>query len=166
MFSILLAEIVSGISGAEIIVRSMAENGIKIIYIFPGGTIGPVLDIVNKWNIEIFTTRHEQGAGYAALAVARLTGLPQVVMVTSGPGATNVVTPIADAYFDSVPLVLLTGQVGIKDMRGDLPVRQRGFQETDTIAMFRPITKAQFLPKTTSELPEIMKKVLLRSGRP
>ena len=168
MFSTLLTETIPDVSGAEIIVRAMTANGINRIYIFPGGTIGPVLDIVHKWNIEIFTTRHEQGAGYAALAAARLTGLPQVVMVTSGPGATNVVTPIADAYFDSVPIVLLTGQVGTRDMRGDLPVRQRGFQEVDTVAMFRPITKEQFLPKTTSELPQIMEKAfrIAKSGRP
>ena len=126
------------------------------IYIFPGGTIAPILDTAKKRGIEIFCGRHEQGAGYAALAAARLTGRPQVVMVTSGPGVTNIVTTVADAYFDSTPLIVLTGQVGIKDMRGDLPLRQRGFQEVDTIALMRPISKAQFLPDGSRDLPDIM----------
>jgi acetolactate synthase-1/2/3 large subunit len=146
----------------------MAANGIKRIHIFPGGTIGPVLDIVHDWNIEIFTTRHEQAAGYAALGTAKLTGEPQVVMVTSGPGVTNVLTPVADAYFDSIPLVVLTGQVATSDMKSKLPVRQRGFQEVDTVALFKPITKAQFLPKHSSELAEVMNDAfrIAKTGRP
>ena len=158
----------SQLLGSHVIASCMAANGIKRIHIFPGGTIGPVLDIVHDWNIEIFTTRHEQAAGYAALGTAKLTGKPQVVMVTSGPGVTNVLTPVADAYFDSIPLVILTGQVATSDMKSNLPVRQRGFQEVDTVALFKPITKAQFLPKHSSELAEVMNDAfrIAKTGRP
>ncbi len=158
----------SQLLGSHVIASSMAANGIKRVHIFPGGTIGPVLDIVHNWNIEIFTTRHEQAAGYAALGMAKLTGEPQVVMVTSGPGVTNVLTPVADAYFDSIPIVVLTGQVATSDMRSNLPVRQRGFQEVDTVALFKPITKAQFLPKHSSELAEVMNDAfrIAKTGRP
>ena len=158
----------SQLLGSHVIASCMAANGIKRIHIFPGGTIGPVLDIVHDWNIEIFTTRHEQAAGYAALGTAKLTGEPQVVMVTSGPGVTNVLTPVADAYFDSIPLVVLTGQVATSDMKSKLPVRQRGFQEVDTVALFKPITKAQFLPKHSSELAEVMNDAfrIAKTGRP
>jgi len=158
----------SQLLGSHVIASCMAANGIKRIHIFPGGTIGPVLDVVHDWNIEIFTTRHEQAAGYAALGIAKLTGKPQVVMVTSGPGVTNVLTPVADAYFDSIPLVVLTGQVATSDMKSNLPVRQRGFQEVDTVALFKPITKAQFLPKHSSELAEVMNDAfrIAKTGRP
>jgi acetolactate synthase-1/2/3 large subunit len=89
-------------------------------------------------------------------------------MVTSGPGVTNVITPVADAYFDSSPLVVLTGQVGTGDMRGALPVRQRGFQEVDTVALLRPVTKAQFSPRKPDDLLEIMSSAfrIATEGRP
>ncbi len=143
--------------GADAIVESFVQQELKRLFVFPGGTIAPILDIAIQRGIQIVCTRHEQGAGYAALAATRLTGRPHVVMVTSGPGVTNVVTPVADAYFDSVPLVVLTGQVGTGDMRGQRPVRQRGFQEVDTVALMRPISKAQFLATSPSQLPEIMR---------
>ncbi len=154
--------------GAEVIRDAFQCHGLREIYVYPGGTIAPVLDLMDEAGIEIFCARHEQGAGYAALAVARLTGRPQVVMVTSGPGVTNVVTAVADAYFDSTPLVVLTGQVGTGDMRGHLPIRQRGFQEVDTIALLRPITKAQFLPLTPDAVPEMIEQAfaLAAEGRP
>lgn len=142
--------------GSEAIADSFIRHDIGRIYIYPGGTIAPVLDAAQKKGIEIFCGRHEQGAGYAALAAARLSGKPQVVMVTSGPGVTNIVTTVADAYFDSTPLVVLTGQVGTGDMRGGLPLRQKGFQEVDTISLMRPVSKAQFLPKKPEDLPDIM----------
>jgi acetolactate synthase-1/2/3 large subunit len=144
--------------GADAIVDSFVRQELKRLFVFPGGTIAPILDIAIQRGLEIVCTRHEQGAGYAALGAARLTGRPHVVMVTSGPGVTNVVTPVADAYFDSVPLVVLTGQVGTGDMRGERPVRQRGFQEVDTVALMRPISKAQFLATSPSQLPEIMQR--------
>ncbi|HLW96518.1 MAG TPA: thiamine pyrophosphate-binding protein [Solirubrobacteraceae bacterium] len=138
--------------GAHAIVDAFERHEIERLYVFPGGTIAPVFDEAVARGIEIFTARHEQGAGYAALAAARITGRPQVAMVTSGPGVTNIVTAVADGYFDSTPLVVLTGQVGTGDMRGERPVRQRGFQEVDAVALMRPITKAQFLPLTPDEL--------------
>jgi len=154
-------------TGADAIVDSFVHNEIKRLFLFPGGTIAPIVDVAIRRGIEIICTRHEQGAGYAALGSARLTGHPQVVMVTSGPGVTNVVTPVADAYFDSVPLIVLTGQVGTGDMRGERPVRQRGFQEVDTVALMRPISKAQFLVTAASQLPEVMRRAfeLAMEGR-
>jgi acetolactate synthase I/II/III large subunit len=148
--------LVTGKTGADVIVDSFIHNEIVRLFLFPGGTIAPILDVAIRRGIELVCTRHEQGAGYAALGAARLTGHPQVVMVTSGPGVTNLVTPVADAYFDSVPLVVLTGQVGTGDMRGERPVRQRGFQEVDTVALMRPISKAQFLVTSPSQLCEVM----------
>ncbi len=154
--------------GSELIAQKLQEHGIKRIYIYPGGTIGPILDVVKNFDIEIFTARHEQGAGYAALAVGRLTRKAQVVMVTSGPGVTNVLTPIADAYFDSTPMVIFAGQVGTKDMKKNLPIRQRGFQEIDTIGIVKPITKAQFLPKSVLALNDIIDEAfrISEEGRP
>jgi acetolactate synthase-1/2/3 large subunit len=145
------------ISGAEQIVASFVRQGLKHVFLFPGGTIAPIIDALEtKTDIEIVCPRNEQGAGYAALAYARLTGNPSVFMVTSGPGVTNAVTPIADAYYDNVPMVVLTGQVGTADMRGDLPVKQRGFQEVDTVDLVKPIAKAAFLVKDVRALPDLM----------
>lgn len=145
------------ISGADQIALSFRRHAITHVYLFPGGTIAPIIDAIEtRTKIAIVCPRNEQGAGYAALAHARLTGKPGVLMVTSGPGVTNAVTPIADAYYDNIPLVVLTGQVGTGDMRGSVPVKQRGFQEVDTIDLVRPITKAAFLVKDARDLPEIM----------
>jgi acetolactate synthase-1/2/3 large subunit len=156
------------LTGAEIIVESFFEHAIERLYVYPGGTIAPILDAAVARGMPIITPRNEQGAGYAALAAAKITGLPQVVMVTSGPGVTNLVTVVADAYFDSVPLVVITGQVGLADMRGNRPVRQRGFQEVDTCAILKPVSKAQFLVKDTAELPDILSTAfsIAASGRP
>ena len=154
--------------GADVVLDSFLRNRVRQVFIFPGGTIGPILDRIEKRSkIEIICPRNEQGAGYAALAHARLTGQPAVFMVTSGPGVTNAVTPIADAYFDNVPMVVITGQVGIADMRGNLPIKQRGFQEVDTVDLMKPITKASFLVKDIRELTNVMEKAffLARSGR-
>ena len=158
----------SEISGAQVIVDSLRRHNVNRVYIFPGGTFAPILAEIERTNIEIFCPRNEQGAGYAAIAEAKLTGEPAVFMVTSGPGVTNAVTPVADAYFDNIPMVILTGQVGTGDMRGDRPVRQRGFQEVDTIDLAKPITKAAFLVKNTADLPQVLEKAffLAKEGRP
>jgi acetolactate synthase-1/2/3 large subunit len=154
--------------GAHAIVDAFERHGITRLHVFPGGTIAPIFDAAIPRGIEIFTARHEQGAGYSALAEARLKGRPAVVMVTSGPGATNVVTPVADAYFDSTPLVVITGQVATGDMRRERPVRQRGFQEVDTVALMRPITKEQLLPLTPTEVPRAVEGAfrIAAEGRP
>jgi acetolactate synthase-1/2/3 large subunit len=154
--------------GADLVLDAFLRHQVKHVFIFPGGTIAPILDRIEKRsNIEIVCPRTEQGAGYAALGYARMTGETAVFMVTSGPGVTNAVTPIADAYYDNIPLVVITGQVGTADMRGDLPVKQRGFQEVDTVDLMRPITKAAFLVKDINELPDVMEQAffLARSGR-
>ena len=154
--------------GADLVLESFLRHQVKHVFIFPGGTIAPILDRIEKHsNIEIVCPRTEQGAGYAALGYARVTGETAVFMVTSGPGVTNAVTPVADAYYDNIPLVVITGQVGTGDMRGDLPVKQRGFQEVDTTQLMKPITKAAFLVKDIRDLPDIMEQAffLARSGR-
>src|SRR5262245_13318352 len=98
------------VSGAQIIVEALTRHGTRHVFIFPGGTIAPILDVIEKeTDIQIVCPRNEQGAGYAALAYAALTGSPAILMVTSGPGVTNAVTPIADAYYDNLPLIVLTG---------------------------------------------------------
>jgi acetolactate synthase-1/2/3 large subunit len=154
--------------GADAVADAFVRHSIERIHVFPGGTIAPIFEAAIARGIDIFTARHEQGAGYAALAAARLRGRPEVAMVTSGPGVTNLVTPVADAYFDSTPLVAITGQVGTGDMRGKRPVRQRGFQEVDTVALMRPITKSQILPLHPEELPEAVERAFRESneGRP
>jgi acetolactate synthase-1/2/3 large subunit len=155
-------------NGADAVADAFVRHGIERIHVFPGGTIAPVFEAAIARGIEIFTARHEQGAGYAALAAARLRCRPEVAMVTSGPGVTNLVTPVADAYFDSTPLVAVTGQVGTGDMRGSMPIRQRGFQEVDTMALMRPITKEQILPRRPQDVPAAIERAFRVSaaGRP
>ena len=144
------------VTGADVIAEDFVKRNLKRIYTFPGGTIAPVFDAVLKRDIEIFCAYHEQGAGYAALAVARLTHKPQVVMVTSGPGVTNIATVVADAYFDSTPLVVITGQVGTGDINSERQVRQSGFQQVDAISLMKPICKATFSPMSPDNLSEML----------
>ena len=154
--------------GADLVLEAFLRHHVRHVFIFPGGTIAPILDRIEKHSrIEIVCPRTEQGAGYAALGYARMTGETAVFMVTSGPGVTNAVTPIADAYYDNIPLVVITGQVGTGDMRGDLPVKQRGFQEVDTVDLMKPITKAAFLVRDIRDLPNVLEQAffLARSGR-
>ncbi|HET7086088.1 MAG TPA: thiamine pyrophosphate-binding protein [Rhizomicrobium sp.] len=154
--------------GADLVLDAFLRHQVKHVFIFPGGTIAPILDRIEKRSrIEIVCPRTEQGAGYAALGYARMTGETAVFMVTSGPGVTNAVTPVADAYYDNIPLVVITGQVGTGDMRGALPVKQRGFQEVDTVELMRPIAKAVFQVKEIRDLPDVMEQAffLARSGR-
>ena len=154
--------------GADLVLDAFLRHQVRHVFIFPGGTIAPILDRIEKRSpIEIVCPRTEQGAGYAALAYARLTDQTGVFMVTSGPGVTNAVTPVADAYYDNIPLVVITGQVGTGDMKGDLPIKQRGFQEVDTVALMKPITKAAFLVKEVSALPDVLEQAffLAREGR-
>ncbi|MEO8301625.1 MAG: thiamine pyrophosphate-binding protein [Rhizomicrobium sp.] len=151
--------------GADLVLDAFLRHQVKHVFIFPGGTIAPILDRIEKRSsIEIVCPRTEQGAGYAALGYARMTGETAVFMVTSGPGVTNAVTPVADAYYDNIPLVVITGQVGTGDMRGDLPVRQRGFQEVDTIDLMRPIAKAVFQVKDIRDLADVMEQAFFLAG--
>ena len=132
-------------SGAEIIAKVLKKAGVRRVFVFPGGTIAPLIDALIKEKIELFCAINEQGAGYAAIGAAKTSGETQVVIVTSGPGATNVLTPVADAYYDSVPLLVLTGQVGTGSINYKKKVRQTGFQETDTVGIFKSITKKSFI---------------------
>ncbi len=145
------------VAGADLVLDAFLRHRVRKVFIFPGGTIAPILDSIEKRSrIQVICPRTEQGAGYAALGHARVTGETAVFMVTSGPGVTNAVTPIADAYYDNIPMVVITGQVGTADMRGDLPVKQRGFQEVDTVDLMKPIAKAAFCVKNIADLPSVM----------
>ena len=126
------------------------------------------MDLLEKKKIKIFCSRHEQGAGYAALAASKIKKKTQVCMVSSGPGVTNIITPVADAYFDSVPMLIITGQVGQNDMKKLTGLRQKGFQEVDTISLFKTIVKASFQPKRPEEVYKIIDKAFQISiiGRP
>jgi acetolactate synthase-1/2/3 large subunit len=155
-------------SGSSELIDALKKNKIKDIFVYPGGTIAPILDLLEKKKIKTFCSRHEQGAGYAALAASKIKKKTQVCMVSSGPGVTNVVTPVADAYFDSIPMLIITGQVGQKDMKKSTGLRQRGFQEVDTISLFKSIVKASFQPKRPEEVYKIIDKAFQISimGRP
>lgn len=155
-------------NGAEFIASHIKGQGIKRVFTFPGGTIAPLLDALVTEGIEIVCARHEQGAGYMALAAARLTHTPQVVMVTSGPGVTNLATVIADAYFDSTPLVAITGQVGSGDLLSGRHVRQCGFQQVETVSLMNSITKASCRPLKPKQLEAMLENAfkMTNEGRP
>ena len=140
------------ILAADGLVARFIAHGITDIFLFPGGTIAPVLDAAKRNGIRLVCPRHEQGAGYMGLAQAKLRGAVSVVMATSGPGATNMLTPIADAFYDSLPVVVITGQVGTGDLDKPRALRQRGFQECDTLAIYKSVTKATFQPRVPEEL--------------
>lgn len=123
----------------DYIAQEMKRRDMRL-WCYPGGTIFPLFDACHRYGVETVVARSEAGAGFMAIGAAKATGNPQVVAVTSGPGATNLVTPIADAYYDSVPIIGLCGQVGTQylDRTGQ---RQRGFQQTPTADIMRPIVK-------------------------
>jgi acetolactate synthase-1/2/3 large subunit len=152
------------ISGAEAVIRCLLEEGVDLIYGYPGGAIMPVYDELYKFKDQLHhvLVRHEQGATHAAQGYARATGKVGVAIATSGPGATNLVTGIADAQIDSTPMVCITGQVGKHLLGSD------AFQETDIIGISTPVTKWNYQITEASEIPEIMAKAfyIARSGRP
>ncbi len=159
-----IAEKTVKISGAEAVVRCMLEEGAYLAYGYPGGAIMPVYDEIYKYQDKFHhvLTRHEQGATHAAQGFARVTGKPGIVFATSGPGATNLVTGIADAQIDSTPLVCITGQVGSHLLGSD------AFQETDIIGISTPVTKWNYQITKASEIPEVIAKAfyIAKSGRP
>jgi len=152
------------ISGAEAVIRCLLEEGVNLVYGYPGGAIMPVYDELYKFKDELHhvLVRHEQGATHAAQGYARATGKVGVAIATSGPGATNLVTGIADAQIDSTPMVCITGQVGKHLLGSD------AFQETDIIGISTPVTKWNYQITEASEIPEIMAKAfyIAKSGRP
>ncbi|WP_446725192.1 acetolactate synthase 3 large subunit [Mixta calida] len=151
------------LSGAEMVVRSLIDQGVKHVFGYPGGAVLDIYDALQTvGGVDHVLVRHEQGAVHMADGYARATGEVGVVLVTSGPGATNAITGIATAYMDSVPMVVLSGQVPSSLIGYD------AFQECDMVGISRPVVKHSFLVKHTEEIPTILKKAfwLAASGRP
>jgi len=149
--------------GAEIVLRSLSDKGVKILFGYPGGATLPIYDeLFKQKKIKHILVRHEQGAVHAAEGYARSSGNVGVLCVTSGPGATNCVTGLADAYMDSIPLICLTGQVPTKLIGND------AFQEADTTGITRSITKHNYLIKNIKDLEKIINEAfyIAQSGRP
>jgi acetolactate synthase I/II/III large subunit len=151
------------LSGGEMLIRALHDEGVEIIFGYPGGAVLHVYDaIFQQKKIAHILVRHEQAATHAADGYARATGKPGVVLVTSGPGATNAITGIATAYMDSIPMVVISGQVESRMIGSD------GFQETDMVGISRPIVKHSFMAQHAAELPLLIKKAfyIATSGRP
>lgn len=151
-------------TGADVLVKSLVDHGVDVLFAYPGGCSMPMHQALTRFGQSIRTIlpRHEQGGGFAAQGYARATGKVGVTMATSGPGATNLVTAIADAKLDSIPIVCITGQVPTKAIGSD------AFQETPMIEVCRGITKHHYLVTDVKELPRIMKEAfyIAQSGRP
>jgi acetolactate synthase-1/2/3 large subunit len=151
------------LSGSEIIIQFLKDEGVKHLFGYPGGAVLHIYDALQKQDdVEHILVRHEQGATHAADGYARATGKPGVCLVTSGPGATNAITGIATAYMDSIPLVVLTGQVPSHAIGSD------AFQEVDAVGVSRPCVKHNFLVKDLNKLAETLKKAfyVATTGRP
>jgi acetolactate synthase-1/2/3 large subunit len=151
------------ISGAEILIESLKREGVKYLFGYPGGVVLNIFDLLyDDKDIKLILTRHEQGAVHAADGYARSTGKPGVVLVTSGPGATNTVTGLATASMDSIPLIVFSGQVPT------LLIGNDAFQEADIVGISRPCTKYNFLAKDVKELSKIVREAfyIATSGRP
>lgn len=151
------------LSGSQILIECLKREGVKTIFAYPGGVNLPVFDaLYDETELEVILCRHEQGGTHMAEGYARATGKPGVVLVTSGPGATNTVTAIVDAYMDSTPLVILTGQVSTHLIGND------AFQEADVVGITRPCTKYNILVKDVNDLAQAVKEAfyIATSGRP
>src|SRR6266478_3033579 len=150
-------------NGAEILVAAMEREGVEVIFAYPGGASMPIHQALTRSHkIRTILPRHEQGGGFAAEGYARATGRPGVCMATSGPGATNLVTGIADAYMDSIPIVAITGQVP------QAMIGKGGFQETDFFGMTLPVVKHSYLVTDVNDIPRVIKEafVIAQTGRP
>ncbi|KHO25939.1 acetolactate synthase 1 catalytic subunit [Mycolicibacterium setense] len=151
------------LTGAQAVVRSLEELGVDVVFGIPGGAVLPVYDpLFDSQKLRHVLVRHEQGAGHAASGYAHATGKVGVMMATSGPGATNLITPLADAQMDSIPVVAITGQVGRSLIGTD------AFQEADITGMTMPITKHNFLVRNGDDIAQVMAEAfhIARSGRP
>src|SRR5213595_133845 len=150
-------------TGAAMVVRALIDHGVKHIFGYPGGAVLPIYDeIFQQSEVEHILVRHEQGAGHAAEGYARSTGKPGVVLVTSGPGATNLVTALTDALMDSIPMVGITGQVPTHLIGND------AFQECDTVGITRPCTKHNWLVRDVNDLSRVIHEAfyVATTGRP
>ena len=150
------------LTGAQIVIETLIAEGVDVIFGYPGGAILPTYDALLDSKIKHILVRHEQGATHMAEGYARVSGRPGVVLVTSGPGATNAVTGIADAYMDSTPMVVLTGQVPTSMIGND------AFQEVDIVGITRPCTKHNFLVKEVGDISRVIREAfyIAGSGRP
>src|SRR5690606_21745450 len=151
------------LSGAEMVIKALVDQGVEVIFGYPGGAVLPIYDALFQQNsIRHILVRQEGGAVHAAEGYARSTGKVGVVLVTSGPGATNAVTGLTDALMDSIPVVCLTGQVPTHLIGND------AFQEADTTGITRPCTKHNYLVKRSGDLARVMHEAfyVARSGRP
>ncbi|MDA8397336.1 MAG: acetolactate synthase large subunit [Actinomycetota bacterium] len=150
------------LTGAQALIKSLEMQGVEVIFGLPGGAILPVYDPIIDSPIRHILVRHEQGAGHMAEGYAQVTNRPGVAMVTSGPAATNIVTPLANAYMDSTPMVVITGQVATSSIGTD------AFQEADTTGITMSITKHNWLITDASEVPEVVAEAfhVATSGRP
>ncbi len=151
------------LTGAEIFLECLKREGVRTMFALPGGVVLKIFDVLHQQNdLEVVLTRHEQGAGHMAEGYAKATGKPGVVLVTSGPGMTNVITALADAHMDSVPVVCISGQVSTNLIGND------AFQEADNLGLSRPCTKYNFLVKDVNDLAVTLKEAfyLASSGRP
>ena len=138
-------------SGAEIVFKCLEDQGVDTIFGYPGGAVLPIYDeLKNFSSVKHYLVRHEQGAGHAAEGYARSSGKPGVALVTSGPGATNIVTALTDAYMDSIPIVCISGQVPTHLIGTD------AFQEADTTGITRPCTKHNWLVKDVKNLAKVI----------
>lgn len=157
-----MSEEKTGLKGATVLLNALRQEGVDVIFGYPGGVLLPLYDALLDSPIRHVLARHEQGAVFAADGYARVSGKVGVCLATSGPGATNVVTGIANAYVDSIPLVVLTGQVPTSSLGAD------SFQEVDIIGITMPITKHSYLVRDPRELPRIVKEAfyIARTGRP
>ncbi|KQT52874.1 acetolactate synthase [Aureimonas sp. Leaf460] len=150
-------------TGAQMVVQAMKDHGVEHLFGYPGGAVLPIYDVLfQQSDVKHILVRHEQGAGHAAEGYARSTGKPGVMLVTSGPGATNAVTPLQDALMDSIPLVCITGQVPTTLIGSD------AFQECDTVGITRPCTKHNWLVKDVNDLARVLHEAfhVATSGRP
>lgn len=146
----------------QAIIKCLQAEGVDVIFGYPGAAVAPIYEELRKSDITHILTRHEQGAGHSANGYARATGKVGVCLVTSGPGATNVITAVATAYMDSIPMVIITGQVNTHQIGKDV------FQEADITGSTEPFTKHNYLVKSAKDLPRIMKEAfyIARTGRP
>jgi len=157
------------VKASDYLAHYLDSRGVTCVFELVGGMITHLLDsLYTQGRIRIVSMHHEQGAAFAAEGYARMSGVPGVAMATSGPGATNLVTAIGSCYFDSTPAVFITGQVNRNEMRGNRPIRQMGFQETDIAAVVGPLTKAALRVGSMEELPGLLQEAfdLALGGRP
>jgi acetolactate synthase-1/2/3 large subunit len=149
-------------NGARILLESLKREGVEVVFGYPGGQVLPIFDALYDFGLKFILTRHEQGAAHAADGFSRATGKVGVCLATSGPGATNLVTGIANAYMDSIPMVAITGQVGTHLIGND------AFQEADVTGITRPVTKHNFLVKDVKDLARIIREAfyIASTGRP